>query len=231
VQTDSPRRLLAGFLVLLGGLIQWAGCGAGIFNPAFLNTVAGGQFPVTPGPGADFVMVRALNETGQNVEFIVTIERDELVLDEEGNFQVDDQGNFVTRTARETVRLQTGLAGNASELGVLFPCDVSPVTLVGLGEELLPSDAAVFVDGDGPGGAPGFGVTAANLNPLSLDAENFSCGDTITFRAFQSIGVPGGIALQSFLLPGESQPSIFTGPNTFVNYQTFLESQVREDDP
>lgn len=206
------------------------GCG-GIFNPAFVNTVSGGQFPITPGPGADFVMVRGVNETGQNVEFIVTIERDELVLDDDGNFQVDDSGNFITRSVRETVGLQTGAIGNATESGTLFACDVSPVTIVGLGEELLPTDAAIFVGGAGAGGQAGFGVSAPSLNPLSLDAGNFACGDTIIFRAFQSLGVPGGIAIQAFLLEGSSQPSVFAGPDTFVNYQAFLESQMREDEP
>lgn len=215
----------AGVLVALG-----IGCG-GLFNPAFVNTISGGQFPITPGPGADFVMVRGVNETGQNVEFIVTIERDELVLDDDGNAQVDEGGNFITRSIRETVSLQTGPLGSAAESGTLFPCDVSPVTIVGLGEELLPTDAAIFVGGGGAGGQAGFGVTASNLNPLTLEAENFGCGDTIVFRAFQSVGVPGGIAIQAFLLDGTTQPSVFAGPNTFVNYQAFLESQMREDEP
>lgn len=207
------------------------GCGSSIFNPAFVNTVSGGVFPVAPGPGADFVLVRGLNVTGQNVEFIVTIERDELVLDDDGNPQVDDGGNFVTRAVRETVNLQTGPVGSATDAGTLFPCDVSPVTIVGLGEDLLPTDAAIFVGGAGAGGQAGFGVTAPGLNPLTLEAGNFACGDTIIFQAFQSLGVPGGIAIQAFLLDGSEQPSVFAGPDTFVNYQQFIESQAREDEP
>jgi hypothetical protein len=73
-------------------------------------------------------------------------------------------------------------------------------------------------------------VPAGDLNPLLLEVGNFNCGDTIIFRAFVSTGAVGGVALQSFLLPGSEQPSIFRGPNTFVNLEQFLESQVREDE-
>ena len=216
----------------LGVLTLAAACGSSVsfFNPAFINTISGGEIPVTPGPGAAFVLVRAVNETGQVVEFIVSIERDVLVLDEDGNFQQDDQGNFITRPERETVRLITNPTGLAADLGVLFPCGESPVTAVGLGQNLLPTDAAIFVGGEGVGGAAGFGVPAGDLNPLLLEVGNFNCGDTIIFRAFVSTGAVGGVALQSFLLPGSEQPSIFRGPNTFVNLEQFLESQVREDE-
>ena len=54
----------------LGLAIAVVGCGnaAGLFNPAFVNTLVGGQVPVTPGPGAAFVLVRCVNETGVPVE-------------------------------------------------------------------------------------------------------------------------------------------------------------------
>lgn len=206
------------------------GCGnATVFNPAFVNTVSGGIVPVTPGPGANFILVRVLNSTNQVLEFIVTIEREIPVLDADGNAQRDQDGNFITNTDRESVRLNTGGTGNATELGILFPCDVSPVTKVGLGENLLPTDAAVFVGGGGAGGATGFGVPAGDLNPLDLFAGNFNCGDTIVFRAFVQTGKAGGIGLQSFLLPGFEQPSVFSGPDTFVNYERFLQTQLREN--
>jgi hypothetical protein len=216
----------AAFLVLTGACSG----GATFLNPAFLNTIAGGQVPVTPGPSAAFVLVRVLNETDQLVEFIVTIEREVLVVDENGNFQVDDDGNFVTRPQRRTVQLTTNPAGLATDVGVLFPCGESPVTIVGLGEDLLPTDAAVFVGGEGAGGASGFGVPAGNLNPLRLDVGNFNCGDTVIFQAFTSTGVAGGIGLQAFLLPGAEQPSVFSGPNTFLNLEEFVQAQTQEEE-
>lgn len=223
------RCILVCLLVPMLGLMLIPACGgAGLFNPAFINATTGGQFPVTPGPGAAFVLVRGRNETGQNVEFIVTIERDVLVTDENGNFQVDENGNFVTRPERQTVRLNAGATGASTDVGTLFSCRQSPVTKVGLGENLLPTDAAIFVGGGGAGGVPGFGVTAPNLNPLELNQGNFNCGDTIIFRAFRSVGVAGGVAVAAFLLPGSEQPSIFTGPDTFFTYQSFLESQIPE---
>ncbi len=225
------RVILIGFEAI-GLLALSAACAgsASFFNPAFINTLSGGQVPVTPGPGAAFVLVRVMNETNQTVEFIVTIERDVLVVDEEGDYQQDEQGNFITRPERKTVRLHTSATGLATEMGVVFPCSPEPVTVVGLGEDLLPTDAAIFVGGEGAGGATGFGVSAGNVNPLLLDAGNFNCGDTIIFRAFLNTGVAGGISLQSFLLPGSEQPSIFRGPDTFVNLAHFVESQVPEDE-
>lgn len=220
-------------IVLAGLGLLPAGCGstAGIFNPALINTLIGGYVPVTPGPAAAFILVRCTNETNQAVEFIVTIQRSVLVTDEDGSYQIDEEGNFITRPERETVRLATVPTGRARELGVVFRCGESPVTHVGLGENLLPTDAAVFVGGEGALGAAGFGVAAGSLNPLQLEAGNFNCGDTIIFRAFLSTGVAGGVALQSFLLPGSEQPSVFEGPSTFANLEQFYESQVREDEP
>lgn len=209
-----------------------AGCGSGLafLNPAFINSRVGGVVPQTPGPGADFVLVRVVNSTGLPVEFIVTIDRDVVDLDEEGNPIRDEDGNLVTVSARQTVSLQTGPAGDSAESGVLFECANSAITRVGLGEDLLPTDAAVFANGGGAGGEAGFGVPAGDLNPLELSEGNFNCGDTVTFRAITQVGQPGGIGLESFLLPGYEQPSEFTGPNTFVNYQQFIETQVDEGD-
>ena len=220
-------------IVLLSVASLASGCGAGIavFNPAFVNTVAGGVVPVTPGPGAAFVLVRCLNETTQVIEFIVTIERDVLVRDDQGDFQIDENNQFITRPERQTVRLTTTPNTNARDVGTLFACGESPVTVVGLGENLLPTDAAVFVGGQGTGGAAGFGVPAGNLNPLVLEVGNFNCGDTIIYQAFLSNSVAGGVALQSFLLPGSEQPSVFAGPDTFVTVQTLLDASGADDNP
>lgn len=216
--------LLAGF----GG-----GCDgtSGLFNAAFVNTVVGGGFPLTPGPLAPFVLVRVVNDTGQNAEFIVTVERIVIETDDDGNFLFEADGTPVTRVERETKRLATFPGIRVNDLGVLFDCRDSPVTKVGLGENLLPGDAAVFIGGGGPAGAAGFGIRAENLNPLSLEAGNFNCGDTVIFQAFQAIGVAGGVRLQAFVLPGSEQPGEFRGPSTFENFSQVIESQVRETEP
>ena len=220
-------------IVFLSFVSLAAACGAAtaIFNPAFVNTVAGGVVPVTPGPSAAFVLVRCLNQTNQVVEFIVTIEREVLVRDDQGDFQIDENNQFVTRPERQTVRLTTTPNTKAREVGTLFSCGESPVTVVGLGENLLPTDRAVFVGGQGTGGAAGIGVTAGNLNPLVLEVGNFNCGDTIIYQAFLSNNVAGGVALRSLLLPGSEQPSVFVGPNTFATVQTLLEASIADDSP
>ena len=215
--------------VAFAAVLLGVGCG-GFFNPAFVNTLSGGQFPLTPGPEAAFVFVRAVNETGENAEFIITIERLTIERDDEGEPLVDDSGNVITRPTRETVNLNTFAQAPSNELGVLFSCQEEPINVVGLGENLLPTDSALFLGGQGTGGIPGFGIPAAGIPPLVRQAGNFACGDTIIFRAIRSTGVAGGVVVNSFLLPGFEQPSIFTGPNTFVNLERFLESQTPEDD-
>lgn len=211
------------------------GCGtAGIFNPAFFNSLFGGIFPVTPGPASKFILVRAINNTDQNVVFIVTIEKDEVQLNPDGSDQFDNDGNVVTETVRETVNLTTFPNGQARELGVLFPCGKSPITLIGLGENLLPSDSPVIVGGQGPAGTGGFGTSAAQINPLVLlhrndqgvVVGNFTCGDTVIFQAIRSPGTSGGVAITPQLLPGSEQPDEFPGPSTFLTYEHILETQA-----
>lgn len=225
---SSKNVLIAGALV--GGFVALvvAGCGSSFFNPAFVNSVGGGVVPQTPGPNADFVLVRVVNSTSQTVEFIVTVDQDVLDLDDQGNPQRDENGNLLTVSKRDTVRLQTAATGDSSESGVVFPCSESRITRIGLGENLLPSDAGVFVGGAGAGGSTGFGVPVGSLNPLLLSEGNFNCGDTVIFQALIQTGTAGGIGLKAYLLPGFEQPSEFSGPNTFVNYQQFLETQVSE---
>ncbi|MFQ5592228.1 MAG: hypothetical protein ACE5HE_13785 [Phycisphaerae bacterium] len=202
-----------------------------LLNPSFVNSFIGGQFPLTPGPGAAFVLVRALNETGDTAEFIITVEREELVLDDAGNPLFNDAGEPVTETKRETVRLNTAAVAPANDLGVLFPCSPSPVNVVGLGENLLETDAALFIGGQGGGGTQGTGVSAAGLNPLVREEGNFDCGDTIIFHAFVRGGIVGGtVQLQSLVLEDTNQPETFTGPDTFINLADFLASQARGDD-
>ncbi len=223
--------------LLVAGLAPWVGgCGAtSVLNAAFLNQLTGGVVPVTPGPSAKFVLVLGANETDQTIEFIITVETSVLQRDDDGAFQIDEDGEFVTRPERQTVRLFTTPNGGARRMGTLFSCDVSPVTLIGLGENLLPTDRHISVGGGGPTGIPGSGVTVPNLNPLPVagfrpDGSFFNCGDTIIFQAFQNNTVPGNVSVQVFLLPGSEQPSVFSGPSTFANLANFQAAQRREDE-
>lgn len=216
---------------LLVGLMA-IGCGnaAAVLNPAFANTFIGGVVPVTPGPPADFVFVRGLNETGAFAEYIVTIEREVIERDDDGNPIFDDSGEVVTRPVRSTVSILVSPNAPLNDQGILFPCVTSPINVVGLGENLLADDVQLVSGGTGAGGTTGVGVTDPTLNPLTREAGNFACGDTIIFRAILSTSVAGGIKIDAFLLSGFDQPDEFAGPSTFLNYQNFLESQVREDE-
>lgn len=221
-------------LTLAGVTAMFCGCAgsAGFFNPSFVNFVSGGVFPVTPGPSADYVMVRLVNDTGQVVGFFVTAEITRFARDEFDNVVRDDFGNPVTETVQETVELVTRQTGQANELGVLFSCAEERIDLIGLGETLTPDEPAVFVipnfvPSNPLGLQTGFGV-GSDLSPLSLAAGNFSCGDTIIYRAIRAVGVPGEVRIEVFLLPGSEQPGDFSGSSTFANYQAFLETQNRD---
>ncbi len=221
---DRFTRTLAPFALCTSLLLG----GCGILDPSFLNTFTGGVFPRTPGPNAAFVLVLGDNDTNQTVEFIITIERNVLDLDDSGAVQIDENGQFLTEPARQTVRLCTPPGGGAQRLGTLFACGESPVTLVGLGENLLPTDRHLLVGGDCGTSAPGSGITVPNLNPLEIAVGNFNCGDTIIFQALQDSSVAGGISVRVLLLPGSEQPGTFSGPNTFANLTDFLDAQRRE---
>lgn len=199
-------------------------CGAGVLNPAFVNTVGGGgAFPITPGPGADFVLVRVLNETSQVATFFVTVWSDVL--------EVDDSGEVVVKTKKQNLRVDTGSVAPANDTGVLFKCSESAVNVVGLGGvDLLNADGAVCVGGQGAGGALGNCILTQEVPPLRRELGHFACGDTIVFRAFASFGAAGGVKVESWVWSGSQQPSIFSGRSTFENYQIFIESQVREDE-
>ena len=221
-----------GTLTVIGlAFLLIAGCGGAVFNPSFVNTVNGGVFPVTPGPTTGFILVRVANETNDPLEFVVTIQGEIPRRNDDGSFVMDEAGNILTETVRRTVRLQTTPNGRANDAGVLFPCQQELVTFIGLGENLLPTDAAAFVGGAGAGGETGFGITVGDLNPLSYAENNFDCGDTVIFRALQDSRAAGGISLQSYLLPGSEQPSEFSGLSTFENYEQFLETQIPEGGP
>lgn len=217
--------------LLLGTSLALSGCGGSSFvNPAFFNTLFGGVVPVTPGPNAAFVLAIGVNETDQNVEFVITVERSVLQLDDTGVPQVNESGQFITTPERETVRLFTLPTGGARQIGTLFDCAESPVTLIGLGENLLPTDRHVSVGGGGSTGAPGTGITVPNLNPLQLSDGNFNCGDTVLFQAFEDNSVAGNVSVSVFLLPGSEQPSVFSGPNTFANLAEFQAAQSRDEE-
>ena len=221
--------------VVLGvGLTALAGCGGNfnLLNQSFLNFIQGDQFPLTPGPHAAFVLVRVVNKTANfPIAFVVTAEVSRAARDDEGEIQRDESGGVVTESVLETHRLQTFPAGNSSEAGVLFGCEAGEqaVERVGLGENLLPSDRGIFLNSL-TGGIAGLGVQAG-VNPLVRSAGNFACGDTVIFEAIDSTGVPGNVKVISFLVRGDLSPSRYVGPDTFRNYESFIQSQIREDEP
>ena len=218
------------FVALVTLCVSFLPGGCGVLAPSFINTLTGGVNPRTPGPNADFVLVLAENATGQTIEFIITIERNVFDLDETGAVLLDENGRGLTKPIRQTVRLCTTPGGGARSLGTLFACAESPVTLVGLGEELLATDRHVLVGGDCATSAPGFGISIPRLSPLQLSFGNFNCGDTVIFEALEDSSVAGGIGVRVLLLPGSEQPSVFSGPNTFANLAEFQDAQRRENE-
>lgn len=232
------RRLLG--LAIASGSCALLSCGTlngFLFNSTFVNYQQGGVFPLTPGPSANFVLVRAVNSTDQIIRFSVTAQRRQPLRDDSGNVIRNPDGTLQTEDVLDNRELITIPPGKSSELGTLYACSESAIVRIGLGENLESSDSAAFVLDpaafnplDPLGVSPGFGVLPDGLFPLNLFDGDFNCGDTVVFRASADNSRAGGVRLESFVLPGSEQPTRFQGPSTFANYEAFLESQVREDD-
>jgi len=220
------RGKVHGVAVLGVALVLIWGCSedAQLFSDTFRSFTSGNVVPLTPGPPSQLLLVSLVNDTPDAIEFVVTAERQVQVTDEEGN--------PVIESTAETVRLRTFPLEHVNEVGALFDCQV---TRVGLGEDIdRPfSEPGLFVlegfEDLEAGISTGVGVPS-NLLPLNSLAGNFSCGDTIIFRAIESQGQVGNIKVQSFVLPWSSQPTGFSGSHTFNNVRIFLEEQLFEEE-
>jgi len=196
-----------------------AGCGDNVtlFNPSFINTTRGGVVPLVPKPESQFILVQCINRTPNPVQFILTIERED-VTDSGG-----DGEPLIPQLVSETRLLDTFPEGLNNSTGILFNC---PVVRVGLGENLnFPDDFPGLLIGQ-PGTdviIQGFGVPGG-VNPLDSRAGNFQCGDTLIFEVITSTGVPGNVSVGTFLLAADTQPVDYSGPDTFVNARELLET-------
>lgn len=206
---------IRGLLILAGvaGILAGTGCNATLWlNPAFVNRSTGEVFPLAPGDRSGFVLVRVTNASDTPIEFVVTAERTE----------VSEDNPDETVVTAETYLLLVGTSQPANDLGVLIDC---PVVRVGLGEDLdRPSTEPGMYIGAEAVGQGGFGVPS-NMNPLSSEAGNFDCGDTIVFQARTAAGTAGGVVAAAFVLDDEAFSGEIVGIDTFVNARSFLEEQ------
>jgi len=213
------QRLIRRLFLAAGvaGVLATGGCGesATVLNPAFVNYTRGGVVPLTPGEPSSFVLVRAVNRTQNPIEFIVTVER-EVVVDS----SADDAGTTIETS---TFRLQTFPGGLTSEIGILLDC---PTLRVGLGENLdFPlEEPGLFIGTTAGDIVTGYGVPGG-VYPLDTLAGNYVCGDTLVFEARVEVGVPGNVRVFSFVLPAATQPTTFSGPDTFNNSRILLERE------
>jgi hypothetical protein len=203
-------------VVLLAASAGWtSGCGenAYILNRSFVNYTQGGVFPLAPGQSSGFNLIRLVNLTDNPVQFIVTVER--FVVAQEGEEET-------TQVETQTYQLDTFPNGLTNEVGLLVNCGS---IRIGLGENLnFPQDEPGLYVGVSAGTdeiIAGFGVPA-RVNPLDARAGNYGCGDTLIFQAARQDGVPGNIAVKSYVLPAASQPTEYSGPDTFNNARSLL---------
>ena len=204
-------------LVAVGAL---PGCGenATLFNPSFVNFAVGGVVPLVPGPNSGFILARVVNNTPDNIRFVVTAERETEIIDEEGVSTIE--------TTYETVRLPTFPTAQANEVGILFDC---PVARVGLGENIdFPGTEPGLFIGAVPGEQEGFGVPGS-ANPLAAKAGNYDCGDTLIFEAASRAGTVGNVRVSTFVLDADEQPTQFSGPDTFNNARSVIEEYSYEE--
>ncbi|MBN1511320.1 MAG: hypothetical protein JXB13_04845 [Phycisphaerae bacterium] len=204
-------------VVVLGASAAWtAGCGenATFLNSSFINYTQGGVIPLAPGQASGFNLIRLVNQTDNPIQFIVTVER--YVIVEEG-------GEETAQVQTQTYQLDTYPNGLTNEVGLLVDCGS---VRIGLGENLnFPEDEPglfIGVDAGTDEIITGFGVPA-RVNPLDARAGNYSCGDTLIFQATTQVGVPGNIAVKSYVLLGATQPTEYSGPDTFNNARSLLD--------
>ncbi len=210
-------------LGLCATLLVMGSCGADaalLLNPSFVNQLEGGVlFPLAPRPESQLIFIRGNNATTEPITFLVTVERSVTVTDGAG-------GGTITQA--DTTEIFTEPGNNSNEAGVLFPCDGdNQISRIGLGRNLNQptTDAGLFVGGFDDV-VPGFGVPG-NINPLSFLDGDFECGDTLIFRAIQSVNQPGGFRVQAFIIPWENQPDNTTR-DTFGVANDFLQSRPTE---
>ncbi len=203
-------------VVVLGACAAWTGgCGenARLLNPSFINYTQGGVIPLAPRQASGFNLIRLVNLTDNPIQFIVTVER---------NVVVEEGGETTMQLQTQTYQLDTFPNGLTNEVGLLVDCGS---VRVGLGENLnFPADEPGLFIGIGAGTdeiITGFGVPA-RVNPLDARAGNYRCGDTLIFQATTQVGVPGNVVVKSYVLPGDSQPTEYSGPDTFVNARSLL---------
>lgn len=100
---------------------------ATLFSDAFLGLVSGGQVPIAPGPDVGYIMVFVNNSTDQSIEWVVTAETEEIIVNLDGNGGV--VGFDPPRTLeQETVELLTDV--DTPTLAIVFsnsPVDFVPV--------------------------------------------------------------------------------------------------------
>ncbi len=207
------NRLACIFVLLAVGLLATTGCNTSQFlNPALVNQSTGEVFALTPGDRSSFILVRGNNATTVPIEFLITVERQVE--------SADVPGTFTTQT--ESVRLFAPPNNRANDVGELFDC---PVSRVGLGEDLdrPTTEPGIFVNAQAVG-VGGLGVPP-NVNPLSADADNFKCGDTIIFQVSETNNTVGGVVVQSYVLDSTRISTNVTGFDTFVNARSLLEEQ------
>lgn len=215
------KTLVLGTMVLAPTVVVGCGSNVSFLNPSFVNTVQGGVVPLTPLPESQFILVQCVNRTQNPIQFILTIEREETVSGD----TVDGTDGEVAppQLVAETRFLDTFPEGQNSTIGILFEC---PVVRVGLGANLnFPEDDPGLFIGQ-PGDVAiiqGFGVPG-RVNPLDARAGNFECGDTLIFEVITSTGIPGNVSVGTYVLPWDTQPTEYSGPNTFVNTRQLLDS-------
>lgn len=121
-------------LLTYGACLALMGCGgpATFFSESFLNRLGGGFVPIVPGPEAGYVMVFVVNNTtDRSVEFVVTAEQEEIVV------QLDANGNMIgfepARTLEQrTVDLLTDV--DSPTLAIVFDHSAADFPPVGPGE-------------------------------------------------------------------------------------------------
>jgi hypothetical protein len=174
-------------------------------NPVFVNQLSGGNFtPLAPGDQG-YVLLHVVNDTDFDINT---------------NVGFDAPGWI-----NEPIFVSYNPIAAKSQRGILVPC---PVHEVGMGPLNDPSAVALEFTADDGGQV----TVPASAFPFTLDnGVDYNCGDTVLFTIIADRNSSFGVAVIPSFIDASTQTGPFSGPDTFANFDTFLQMTTQPPIP
>lgn len=169
---------------------------ATLFSDAFISVTVGGLEPVAPGPDAGYVMALVTNSTNQSIEFVVTAEQEEIIV------QLDGQGNVESFGQPRILEVVTiNLVTDVATPTLAFVFDQTPADFPPVGPgALTQQDLQDVID------------QLAAKNPEAIrDREDFRLLRVLRIGLGRNLDVPADRDDGIILRPAGSNPATTAG--------------------